>query len=597
MSTPSVIHDAPLCDAVTLEVVRGALRAAQSEMEALIERTAMSSFIREKKDFFVALFDASGDLIVGAYRPTFGDPVRPVFDYYPVDDMRPGDLYWYNDCYGSNGSVSHSPDQVFLAPVFVDGELLAFAQSWAHFADIGGLRPGSISPDCTDIFQEGIIVPPVRLAREGVLNEDLLRVFYRNSRFPDMLQGDTRACFAAVRLGERRLIELAERFRAEVVSDAFRQLAARSERAATQRLRETFAPGRYRFTDALDHDGQGNGPYRLRLELTVDDNEVVLDLSASDDQAPGPINYLVNPTVPRAMLAMYLLAGDPTLLLNAGAGKAIDKVILRKGSVLQPVWPAPLGQRGLTMMRLLSSCMGLVNAAGGASTAANCAYVIYLARGVGPDGKPFLLSDGVGVGYGARPYADGIDAVYYVAQENYPAEMLELTYPVRLRAYGIHCDSGGPGRWRGGCGVVREIEVLAEQATFAIRIDGVDKPAWGVRGGKNGGVGRVVVNPGTPSERELAPFSDGNILVRGDVLRLETGGGGGWGHPYDRDPERVAADVRGGFVSREAAEREYGVILTADGQAADKEMTQARRHHRPLADGLFHRGHYMDELE
>ena len=262
MSTTSVIHSAPLCDAVTLEVVRGALRAAQSEMEALIERTAMSSFIREKKDFFVALFDASGDLIVGAYRPTFGDPVRPVFDYSAVDDMRPGDLYWYNDCYGSNGSVSHSPDQVFLAPVFVDGELLAFAQSWAHFADIGGMRPGSISPDCTEIFQEGIIVPPVRLAREGVLNEELLRVFYRNSRFPDMLQGDTRACFAAVRLGERRLIELAERYRAEVVSDAFRQLAERSERAATQRLRETFAPGRYRFSDALDHDGQGNGPYR-----------------------------------------------------------------------------------------------------------------------------------------------------------------------------------------------------------------------------------------------------------------------------------------------------------------------------------------------
>lgn len=597
MHTNPAIQEAPLCDAVTLEVVRGALRASQSEMEALIERTAMSGFIREKKDFFVALFDARGDLIVGAYRPTFGDPVRPIFDLYPADDMRPGDIYWYNDCYASKGSVSHSPDQVFLAPVFVDGALLAFAQSWAHFNDIGGIRPGSISPDCTEIFQEGIIIPPVRLAREGVLNEELLRVFYRNSRFPDMLRGDTRACFAAVRLGERRIIELAERFGAEVVGDAFRQLSERSERAATERLRKTFAPGRYRFSDALDHDGQGNGPYRLRLELNVDDNGVVLDFSDSDDQAPGPINYLVNPAVPRAMLAMYLLAGDPTLLLNAGAGKAIDKVILRQGSVLQPRWPAPLGQRGLTMMRLLSSCMGLVNAAGGESTAANCAYVIYFARGIGVDGKPFLLSDGVGVGYGARPYADGIDAVYYVAQENYPAEMLELTYPVRLRAYGIHCDSGGPGLWRGGCGVVREIELLADQATFAIRIDGVNKPAWGVHGGKSGGTGRAVVNPGTDSERELEPFSDGNVLVRGDVLRLETGGGGGWGHPYDRDPVRVLADVRGGFVSREAAGQEYGVVLTEDGEGVDKDATRTRRQHRPRVDGLFHRGQYMDELE
>ncbi|MEC8776351.1 MAG: hydantoinase B/oxoprolinase family protein, partial [Pseudomonadota bacterium] len=340
-----------------------------------------------------------------------------------------------------------------------------------------------------------------------------------------------------------------------------------------------------------------NGPYRLSMELTVDDNGVVLDFSDSDDQAPGPINYLVNPAVPRAMLGMYLLAGDPTLLLNAGAGRAIDEVVLRKGSVLQPKWPAPLGQRGLTMMRLLSSTMGLVNAAGGESTAANCAYVIYFARGVGDDGTPFLMSDGVGVGYGARPYADGINAVYYVAQENYPAEMMEQNYPARLRAYGIHCDSGGPGRWRGGCGVVREIELLAEQATFAIRIDGVQKPAWGVKGGHNGGAGRAVLNPGTPQERELDPFSDGNVLRRGDILRLQTGGGGGWGHPYDREPERVLADVLAQFVSRESALEDYGVVLSTDGESVDAAATAARRQDRPPVDGLFHRGEYKDILE
>ena len=597
MSAEVQAADAPVCDAVTLEVIRGALRASQSEMEALIERTAMSAFIREKKDFFVALFDATGDMIVGAYRPSFGDPVRPVFEFYPPDQMKPGDLYWYNDCYGSKGSVSHSPDQVFVAPIFVDGEIIAFAQSWAHFADIGGMRPGSISPDCTDIFQEGIIVPPVRLAEAGVVNDELLRVFFRNSRFPDMLKGDTRACFAAVRLGERRIGELAERFGAEVVVDAFRQLGDRSEQAAVKRLRETFQRGSYRFADFVDHDGQGNGPYRLSMELTVDDNGVVLDFSDSDDQAPGPINYLVNPAVPRAMLGMYLLAGDPTLLLNAGAGRAIDEVVLRKGSVLQPKWPAPLGQRGLTMMRLLSSTMGLINAAGGESTAANCAYVIYFARGVCDDGTPFLMSDGVGVGYGARPYADDINAVYYVAQENYPAEMMEQTYPARLRAYGIHSDSGGPGRWRGGCGVVREIELLAEEATFAIRIDGVQKPAWGVKGGHNGGAGRAVLNPGTAQERELDPFSDGNVLRRGDILRLQTGGGGGWGHPYDREPEHVLADVLAQFVSRESALEDYGVVLSSDGEAVDVAATAARRQDRPPVNGLFHRGEYKDILE
>lgn len=593
----AAITDA-LCDPVSLELIRGALQSSQQEMEALIERTAMSGFIREKKDFFVALFDRDGEMIIGAYRPTFGDPVRPILELYPADTMQPGDLYWYNDCYGSKGSVSHSPDQVFVAPVFVDGELLAFAQSWAHFADIGGMRPGSISPDCTDIFQEGIIIPPVRLARDGVINEDYLRIFLRNSRFPEMLRGDTRACIAAVRLGEKRLIELAERFPAATIADAFSQLAGRSEQAARKKLAETFPPGTYRFADALDHDGQGNGPYWLRMALTIaDDGRSTLDFSDSDDQAPGPINYLVNPAVPRAMMSMYLLGGDPTLLLNSGSGKAIDEIVLREGSMLQPKWPAPLGQRGLTMMRLLSSTMGLVNTAQGESTAANCAYVIYFARGVDSQGQAFFMSDGLGVGYGARPYADGIDSVYYVAQENFPAEMLELDYPVRIRAYGVNKDSAGPGRYRGGAGVVREVQVLADQLTFAIRIDGVKLPAWGVKGGLNGGSGRATANPGTPDERELEPFSDGNVLKRGEVLRLETGGGGGWGHPYDRPAESVLADVLNGYVSPEAACRDYGVVLTDDGRAIDEAGTARLRTNRQEPDGLFHRKRYADVLE
>src|SRR5262249_12727106 len=166
--------------------------------------TAMSPFIREKKDFYAALYDDAGRLIVGSNLPVFGDVVGPIAEHYPLASMRPGDIYWFNDCYDSKGAVSHSPDQVFVAPVFAEGELVAFAQSWAHFNDIGGMRAGSLSPDCTEIFQEGIIVPPVRVVREGVVADELLRVFWRNSRFPDMVKGDTRASMAAIRLGERR---------------------------------------------------------------------------------------------------------------------------------------------------------------------------------------------------------------------------------------------------------------------------------------------------------------------------------------------------------------------------------------------------------
>src|ERR1051325_702096 len=205
------------------------------------------------------------------------------------------------------------------------------------------------------------------------------------------------------------------------------------------------------------------------------------------------------------------------------------------------------------------------------------------------------MSDGIGVGYGARPFADGNDAVYLVAQENYPAEFLEAVYPVRLPRYAINPGSGGPGRWRGGCGIIREFELLASQAVISVRIDGIDHPPWGVGGGKQGGAGRCVINPGRPDERAVAPISDGPVIRRGDIVRIETGGGGGFGHPYDREPERVLADVRGGFVNPGSAVDDYGVVLTPDLMAVNEAATRARREKRPPV-GLFHRHFYRDTL-
>ena len=204
------IPDRRVCDPVSLEIIRGAIAAAQSEMEALLERTAISAFIREKKDFYTALFDENGVMAVGSMVPIFGDMTSPVFDHFPADTMKPGDLYWYNDCYGSRGAVSHSNDQVLLAPVFKDGKRCAFVMSWAHFADIGGMRPGSISPDATDIFQEGIIVPPTKLIDQGVTNEAALAIFHRNSRFPEQSNGDMRALMASVDVGVKRVGDILE---------------------------------------------------------------------------------------------------------------------------------------------------------------------------------------------------------------------------------------------------------------------------------------------------------------------------------------------------------------------------------------------------
>jgi N-methylhydantoinase B len=581
------------CDPVTLEIIRGAIRAAQSEMEALLERTAISAFIREKKDFYTALFDADGVMAVGSNVPIFGDICGPVFERFPIETIRPGDLYWYNDCYGSKGAVSHSNDQVFLAPVFLGDRRCAFVMGWAHFSDIGGIRPGSISPDATDIFQEGIIIPPTRLIDQGVTNHSCLDIFYRNSRYPATCQGDTRALMASVELGVKRMAEIAERFSPDTLEDALSQLLARTETLVRRRLRETFPVGTHRFTDSIDSDGHGTGPIHIRFALTrTPDDRFIFDASETDDQTRGPVNYLMNRDVPGTAFALYFLGGDPSQVCNAGGARAFDEVILREGSLLQPRFPAPLGMRGMTMMRMLSALNGLINVAGTPAPASHAAYVILLIRGMA-DGAPFLLSDGLGVGYGARPTADGIDAVYFVAQENYPVEFLELGYPVRLNTYGIHRDSGGPGQYRGGCGVVREFEILAEDGQLLVRIDGVTNPPWGTDGGKSGGLPRAVVNPGRNSERILNPLSDGNWLRKGDVLRIETGGGGGRGHPFDRDPELVLRDVLEGYVSQEAALREYGVVIEAG--RLDLAATAHLRADRP-ASRAFHRLEYVDAI-
>jgi len=586
----------PKLDPITLEIVRGALRSIQGEMEALIERTAMSAFIREKKDFHAALFDPLGRVIATKSRPSSANLIEPILQEYPLETMGPGDVYWYNDCYTAQGAVSHTPDMVMIAPVFEGGRLVAFVQAWAHFADIGGLRAGSISPDCTEIFHEGVIVPPVRLAQQGRFNEELLKVFTRNSRFPRALAGDMRATMASLRLGERRLQELAQRFGADRVVAVFDELIQRTGRVVRARFRELVPNGSYRFTDVLDTDGHGSGPIRIRWRLDVTPDRVVMDATESDDQVRGPVNYLMSRTEPAMAFGSYLLGGSREYSLNAGALGLFDEVKLREGSILKPRFPAALGQRGVTRQRNTSAYLGLIGmATGGHAPASHSAYVLWNVRGKDLEGQPFLLSDGVAVGWGARPHADGHDAVYLVSQENYPVEFVESSYPLRVRSYGVNPDTGGPGRWRGGCGVVREFEILADEATVSVRLDGIANPPWGVNGGRCAGTGRCVVNPGRADERTLPPLSDGNRVRRGDILRLETGGGGGWGHPFDREPDRVLADVLNGFVSGPSARRDYGVVLTADGEGIDAEATARVRSDRP-ATKFFHRKEYLEEL-
>jgi N-methylhydantoinase B len=582
-------------DPVTREIIKGALRAAQAEMEAVIERTAMSPFIREKKDYFAGILDARGRVVCGTMVPLFGNLASIIFEQYPPETMRPGDLYWYNDCHGSRGGVSHSPDMVFAAPVFHDGRLVAFSQTWGHFWDIGGMRAGSISPDATEIFHEGIIVPAVRIVREGVLNDEAFRIFLRNSRFPDILQGDIRAVLAGCQLGERRVQEIFARFGAATVLDTWALFERQCRDTIRKALDASIPDGVFESEDAVDGDGMSGRPFHVRMRLLKEAGRITFDTRHSDDQARGPINFIMHESVPKLILGIYLLAGHPTQILNDGAQDAVDEVRVRPGSILQPHWPAALGNRAHTLARVQSNVLALLAlATDGQVPAPNSVYNIYFLRGV-HGGEPFLVSDGIAVGYGARPTADGLDAIYYVAQKNYPAEFMEMVFPMRLRQYALHRDSGGPGFHRGGCGVVREIELLADEAVVAIRQDNILFPPAGVNGGHAGRPGRCVVNPGCADERVLAPMSDGNVLRRGDVMRLSTSGGGGWGNPLDRPAERVRTDVLGGFVSAEAARDDYGVVLDAAG-IVDADATTRLRAARRGPVRMFHRNGYFGPL-
>jgi N-methylhydantoinase B len=588
-------------DTVTLELIKGAIQSARIEMEALIERSAMSPFIREKKDYFTAFFDRDGRLVVSTALPmAAGNLIDCIFERYPRDDMRPGDLYLYNDSYGSHGAVSHNNDMVFIAPVFSEARIVAFAEAWGHLWDIGGMVPGSISPAATDVFQEGIVVPPSRVLRDGVWNEELIRTFVRNTRFPDMVRGDLSAIMAAVRLGGRRMEEIAERFGTGAVEAAFAGMLDQSERALRKAFAERVPDGRYSFRDYIDSDSVSEKSYAVAVTVEKRGEMVTLDYSASDNQAQGAINFIMDSSVPKTMCGLYFTGQETGVALNGGFHRAVGEVKTRPGSIVAPREPAPLGMRSHCLTRVNSSLFGaFAKATGGNVPAASSVYVLYYLRSWNKERTELdLCIEGLAVGFGARPHADGIDAVYYVAQKNYPIEFAEMEFGVRIEGYAMNMDSGGPGLHRGGCGIVRDLRVVGDEAVIGLRMDNIRWPAWGVKGGMGGGAGRIVVNPGTADERELRPMSEGNKLKKGDLVRIMTPGGGGWGSPLERAAEQVRDDVLDGFISAESAARDYGVVLAANLIDVNAAATDARRKELArMPRGLFHRHAYFDDEE
>lgn len=573
---------------ITSQLVQGALDAAIHEMEVLIGRTAMSAMIREKKDYFVGLFDARGRIVDAHVSFTGPGLIEPVLQAYPLAELQPGDVFWYNDPYFSSGAIQHLGDMCFIAPVFDGGQVVAFSATFGHFRDIGGTRAGSISPGATEIFHEGLRVPPIRIIHAGDLNREVYRLILGNSRFPDDLEGDTRALMASCRLGVARLEELLRRHGRADVLTAFAEGMERTRTTARSLLRSLIPEGEYFFDDFADGDGMSERPYRVAMRLRRTGDEISVDLGDSDEQAQGPINFLVTGGYINLLFGRYLLSLDPTLPLNDGLLQTIDRFSARPGTVTQPRFPAATGLRSHIRQRVSSCMLGVINLATGGQAPANSpVYILYNLRTLNARTGCFdVCSEGVGAGLGARPYADGVSAIYFVAQQNFPVEFLEGEHNLRIERYAIRPDSGGPGRYRGGCGVIRDVRILADGAVLSTRMDNIRYPCWGVAGGRAGRPGGFVLNPSTSAERLLPSIGDDIPLACGDLLRILTVGGGGWGDPYQRTPEQVLADVRDGAVSIGGARDDYGVVVDSETLHLDQQET-ARVRALPRAPAEF----------
>ncbi len=591
-------------DPVVVEIIKGALKSCGDEMESVIVRTSMSPFIREKGDHFSGLTDRRARLLYTTNDRAGPGMIEAIWEKFPAEVMQPGDVYWANDPYLLHGAISHSPDMCFIAPAFWGKKLIGYSLCFGHFWDVGGSRPGSLSPSNTDIFQEGLAVPQVKIVSAGTLNDDLYRLILRNSRFPDMMEGDTRAMMAATRIGQSRLTELFERYGEDMTEACFEELLARSEAVVRRNIAAHSKPGRYRFADYVDDDCVTETPYRIELEVEVKGDEVTLvDGSGSDDQAKGPINYLLHPDICRMMFSRFLLRDDRTVSQNQGAYRTIKEVKLRPGSILQPTRPAPLGLRAHTLHRFLNAVLGaFAQATEGGTPAGSPDYVIVIMHSLDPKtGKVVLCTDGLGVGQGARPFADGLDVIYSRRQKNYPMEFLEGTYAMRIERFDIAPDSGGPGQFRGGLGIIRDYRMLADKVTLATRMANRKTPPWGVKGGKAGRTGRITVNPGQADERVIPGFSDGIKLKRGDLVRVLSSGGGGYGDPLDRALSQVEDDVADGFITIAGALADYGVVINEKTLAADVKATEQQRARlrsgrtEPLP--FYDRGPQFQELE
>jgi len=568
-------------DPATLEVMRNALQSIAEEMGAALVRTAFSTNIKDRMDCSTAVYTREGKLVSQAehmplHLGLMPSVVQAVLQAYPPDRLEPGDVVIINDPYISG---SHLPDICIISPVYWEGELVALLANLAHHVDVGGMTPGSMPVGAVEIFQEGLRIPPTKLCKRRKLDEELLQLILANVRTPDETRGDLQAQLAANNVGERRLHELMKKHGQAMVFKYMQAILDYSER----RMRAMIAqlpPGHYTFTDYLESDGIVDEPIPIRVAIAVESNDIKVDFSGTSAATRGPVNCTRPVTLACVYYAIKSVV-DPGLPSNEGAYRPIH-VVTPPGSVVNPDFPAAVCQANInTAQRIVDAVLGaLAHAVPDRVTAASSGSMnLFTIGGIDPGrGCYYSYVETCGGGQGAMHNQDGMDGVHtnMTNTRNTPVEVIEATYPLRVERYALVPDSGGPGRWRGGLGIVREITIVDHQARATISTERRRRRPWGLSDGKPGGASASFYETANGQVRALPTMT--SMDVESDsALTLVSPGGGGMGCPLGRDVELVKRDVIAGFVSVEGAERDYGVVLDPESGEVDEARTAALR--------------------
>lgn len=581
-------------DPVTLDIIENALRNAREEMDATLFRTAMSPGIREQGDAFPLIADHEGKMVVGQ----FGSFIDGFLKNYE-GAIEEGDVIWLSDPYSCEGAVSHNNDWLILIPIYHDGRIIAWSAMFGHQTDVGGKVPGSLPTDGNSIFQEGIRIPPVKIYKKGVYQEDLVELVLHQVRTKEWCRSDLNALLASCRTAEKRVIEICKRFGDDVYISATQDLLGRNKRAMSTLFTSSIGEEKVSFEDFICDDGIGFGPYKIKCTMWREGDKVILDFEGTSPQSASSINFYLNENMLKMFFGIYMImVFDPQILFNDGFYDLVE-VRIPDGSLLKPKFPAALSCRTHALGRIfdvLGALLGqrqpeFLNAAGFSSSP----HLMFSGNDE-KSGEWFQLFQ---IGFGGipgRPFGDGADGhSLWPGFTNIPNEFLEKYYPLRIDRYETIADSGGAGLNRGGNGILMAYRFL-QDGNISIHDDRWFTYPWGVNGGLPGMRSRKLMIRADGTEEVLGSKMDNIAVHKDDVLHYITWGGGGWGNPLERDADLVALEVKRGLVTVKGA-RSYGVIIKDDG-TVDKGATSALREEMApqISKEVFNFGPSMDEL-